>query len=189
VVILVSFLHAQPTVPPGTLSPSPSTMFLLLVPVHDRIFPTIIEEPMQPPCLQYPPFTPVTPQSSPMVIGELPMYNLLWIITLGQWPYEYSQYGQVLPLFTVLGTGILSVLLVSPDTFSSLVGNHTCSLDILPVVSSTCSSVPAAYPPPWLLESYAPTVKNLFLPVLFWTSQVPLAPRHSPISPHWILRS
>ncbi len=156
-VISVSFLHARPAVPPGTLSPSPSTMLLLLVPAHDSIFPTIIGEPTQPPYLQYPPFPLVTPQSPPTVIGELPMYNVLRIIILGEWPFEYSQYGQVSPLFTVLGTGILSVLLASSDTFSSLVSNHTCSLDILPslttdLVCPTCSLIPAASPT-WILKS------------------------------------
>jgi len=50
-VISVSFLHAQPTIPPGTIPPSPCTMFLLLVPVYDPIFPTTIGEPKH-----YPPF-------------------------------------------------------------------------------------------------------------------------------------
>jgi len=143
------------------MPPSPSTVFLLLVPVHDRIFPSIIGEPMQPPYLQYPPFPPVTSQLSPTAIGELPMYDVLRIITLGEWPFEYSQYGQVSPLFMVLGTRIL--------TFSSLVGDHTCSLDILPclptnLIYPTCSLILTAF---LYLDSeeLAPSDEETVLPV------------------------
>jgi len=96
------------------------------------------------------------------------VYGVLRIITLGKWPFESFQYGQVSLLLTVLGTGIPSVSLASPDTFLSLVSTHTCSLDILPslpvdLICPTCSLTLVIFPHLVSME-LAPSNKETVLP-------------------------
>jgi len=156
-VISVSFLCTQPMVPPGTLPPSPSMMLILLVPVHDWIFPMIIGEPMQPPCLQYPLFPPVTPQLSPTVIGELRMYDLLWVITLGEWPYEYSQCDQVLPVLQCWVQGYFLFFQPLQISFRVLLAVTlvlwTFFQASLPIWSVLLVLWYQLLAPPWILES------------------------------------